>query len=285
MKGFFLAFFSLLIGMMLSMVLPVNAYAASGLVFLMFLFVPSRPGILAMNGIEAREDFKNVVQIFDNAFNPRFVFNQQANAWQPNPKYQAVWDPVSAFRLTQSTVRMEQPLSTQTNRYTFPILNNIQNQGQQFNTEIRLAQQNTFVPTHIGFFLGYPSSTTDTTFKPYAYPNQFVSAQPVQEQAVYNGQLTIMIQNVQYLQNWDLWRHWKANQTQQTAALGAGSPQDEFSGADDGWYPMQPFVLMIGSQDIQININIPVTPTAVTENARLILMFRGVLSQQSTVVN
>jgi hypothetical protein len=94
-----------------------------------------------------------------------------------------------------------------------------------------------------------------------------------------------MINNVQYTQRWDLWRHWQTNQTQQTAALGAGSPEDQFNGADDGFYPMQPFILLIGSQNIQVNINLPISPTTVDANSRLVLMFRGILAQNSTVVN
>jgi hypothetical protein len=239
-----------------------------------------------MNGIVAREDFKNVVQIFDNAFNPKYVFDNPSGKWVINQAYDPLWDAVSAFRLTQQTVRMEQPLSAASTLYSFPILNNIQNQATgQNNTEIRLAQQDTFVPTHIGLFLGFPTGALDTTFKLQTYPNPFLSANAVQEQAIYNGVMNIMVNNVQYTSNWDLWRHWKTNQTQQTAALGAGSPEDQFDGSEDGWYPMQPFVLMIGSQNIRISITVPVAPTAVDANSRIILMFRGVLGQQSTVVN
>jgi hypothetical protein len=239
-----------------------------------------------MNGIEAREDFINVVRIFDNAFNPKFVFDKMSNKWVGNPTYDPLWDAISAFRLTQQTLRMEQPMVAGSNVYNFPILNNIQNQAQQFSTEIRLAQQDTFVPTHIGFFLEYPAGLLDATFKLLTYPNPVISAQPLPEQSYYNGVLNIMVNNVQYTSNWDLWRHWRTNMTQQTAALGAGSPEDQLDGSQDGWYPMQPFVLMIGSQNIRISITLPANgaPAAVTNNARLCLMLRGVLGQQSTVV-
>jgi hypothetical protein len=238
-----------------------------------------------MNGIAAREDFRNVVEIFDKAFNPRFVFDKRSNQWVNNPDFDAMWDATSAFRLTQQTLRLEQPLTTST-LYTFPILNNIQNQSSgQFNTEIRLPQQDTFVPTHIGIFLGLPGSTSDTTFLPKTYPNPFIFTNATQMQAIYSGVLKIMVNNVQYTNNWDLYRHWKTNQTQQTAALGAGSPEDQWDGSEDGWYPMQPFVMMIGSQNLVINIQLPAAPTAVDANSRLILMMRGVNAQNSTVVN
>ena len=42
---------------------------------------------------------------------------------------------------------------------------------------------------------------------------------------------------------------------------------------------------MIGSQSIEITVKVPVAPTAVTTNGRLVIMMRGVLGQNSTVVN
>jgi hypothetical protein len=283
------ALFCILFAFTVHSVAPdIPVWPAATVMLAVSIAVPKKIGILSMNGIEAREDFINVVRIFDNAFNPKFVFNKQANQWQANPNYDPMWDPVSAFRLTQQTLRMEQPMVAGSNVYNFPILNNIQNQQQQFNTEIRLAQQDTFVPTHIGFFLEYPDAENaqDATFKLLAYVNPFVSAQPVQEVAFYNGWLNIMVNNVQYTSNWDLWRHWHSPETQQTAAAGAGSPVDEFDGCQDGWYAMQPFVLMIGSQNIRISITLPQNaPNAVTAGGRLCLMMRGVLGQQSTVVN
>jgi hypothetical protein len=233
-----------------------------------------------MNSIAARQDFDVAVHIFNNAFNPVRLSNGN-----PNPNYNPSFDSVSAFRLSQSVLRLEQPTVSTSTLYNFPVLTNIQNQAQQFNTETRLNIQDSFVPTHVGFFLALPSGVTDTTFKLMTYPNPVILTNAVQMQAYYNGVMSIMINNVQYTQKWDLWRHWQTNQTQQTAALGAGSPEDQFNGADDGFYPMQPFILLIGSQNIQVNINLPVSPTAVDANSRLVLMFRGILAQNSTVVN
>lgn len=233
-----------------------------------------------MNSIAAREDFNVAAQIFNNAFNPMLLSNGM-----PNPNYNPGFDAVSAFRLSQSVLRLEQPTTATSTQYLFPVLSNIQNQAAAFNTEIRLNIQDSFVPTHVGFFLALPSGVNDTTFKLMTYPNPFILVNAVQMQAYYNGTMSIMINNVQYTQKWDLWRHWQTNQTQQTTALGAGSPEDQFLGSDDGFYPMQPFILLIGSQNIQVNINLPVSPTAVDANSRLIIMFRGILAQNSTVVN
>ena len=68
-------------------------------------------------------------------------------------------------------------------QFLFPILNNIQNQGVQFNTETRLNSQDTFVPTEVGIFLCNPSSAVDATFKPitWASPFTFANAAAMQD--------------------------------------------------------------------------------------------------------
>ena len=190
------------------------------------------------------------------------------------------------IRLTQSTLRMEQPLTANQNLYTFPVLVNIQNQAQPFPTEIRLQQQDSFVITEVGIFLALSTGTTDTTFQLKTYTNPFVFTNATQMTSLYNnGVMKLMIDNDQWINNWDLWRHWYSPETQATAAPGANSPIDQFMGADYGWYPMQPFTFLTGAQNIELTIRLNnQAPTAVDANSRLIIMFRGVLAQNSTVI-
>jgi len=233
-----------------------------------------------MNGMLARDNFEIAARMFNNAFNPRTVNGQQ------NPKYDPNWNAVDEFRLCQSTLRLEQPVVTTSTKYTFPVLVNIQNQATgSFNTEIRLNMQDSFIPTEIFIGLGLPASSTDTTFQLKSYPAPATFAQYLQLQALYAGTMQLAINNVNYINNWDLNRHWCINQTQQTAAVGAGSPEDQLALSDDGFYPMQPFVLLLGSQNINLTINVPVAPSSVDSNTRLVILLRGILAQNSTVVN
>lgn len=218
------------------------------------------------NSIAAREDFNNGVAVFQNAF--------------PNV------DVVREFKLTQSTLVLEQPLQANNTRYTFPVMENILSQnGTIFNTEIRLRMQDTFVPTHIGLFLALPASATDVAYRWHTFPNQAVFLNAIQMRALYNGQLKIQVNNYQYTYGWDLQRHWVSPETQQTAAFGAGSPEDQNNFADDGFYPMQPYVLFGGSQNVQIEITLPAPPTAVDAFSRYVMVYRGVLGQNSTPVS
>jgi len=224
-----------------------------------------------MNPIAARMDFEQAVRIFDKAFNP-----------QGKPDVNVV----DLFRMTQSDLRLEQPLTTTNNLLTFPVLNNIQNQsGGQFNTELRLAQQDSFVPTKVGVFFGLPSSSTDTSFRLYPYPSPFIFTNGAAMEAFYSGTFNMTINNDKLVKSWLLMRHRKTNQTQETAAYGAGSPLDQMDMDEDGFVPMQPYCLLIGSQDIQIQMSLPLAPTAVDANTRIVLIFRGVVAQNSTVVN
>jgi hypothetical protein len=234
-----------------------------------------------VNGIVLREDFKAAAKIFNNAFNPMFL-----SSGASNPQYSKDWDAVTAFKLTQSSLRLEQPLVANSSTFNFPVLNNIQNQGTQFPSEIRLTLQDSFVPTRLGVFVALPSGAAVANFPLFTSFNPTVFANAVAENGFYNGQLKLMINNSQYINGWGLQKHKVVNQTQEIVTpLVPGSVEQQVDGANDGYYPMQPFVLLLGSQNIQLSIQLPVPLTAADANARIVLIFEGVLAQNSTVVN
>lgn len=229
---------------------------------------------MAFNSIAAREDFNNAVRIFDN------VFGKAVRAKYPNDPTANVID---EFKLTQSAVRLAQPLAVNTQLYTFPVMNNQQSQGGQlFNTEIRLNPQDTLVPTHVGIFLSNPGAVDNTAYRLFSYPGQADFTNGAAMRALYNGQLLIAVNNYQYTYNWDLQRHWFSPQTQQTAPFGAGSPEDQNDFSSDGFYPMQPFVLFGGAQNVKVQIELDAPPTAVDSFSRYEIIFRGILAQNST---
>lgn len=217
-----------------------------------------------MNSIAARMVYENALQSLRDAF-------------ADNP------EGLKDTRPLQSYLRVELPLVAGDTAYNFNLLTN---EGAAFNTERRLKLQHSFVVSEIGIFLGAPSGATDTTFRPVTYPNtQLFPVNFAAMQGFYNGSLNIMVDNVRYLDSWDLWRHYDTNETQQTAPLGAGSPGDQFCGKEDGFYPMEPNIVFIGSKDSQIQITLPTGGlTAVDANSRAIIIFRGILAQNSTSV-
>jgi len=145
-----------------------------------------------MNAISARMVYENAIKNINRQF-----------ADIPG------FDAVRSFKLTQSFLRLEQPLAVGQTLYNFPLLVN-QASPQIFNTEQRLNLQDTFVISEIGFFIGLPSSSTDTTFKPLTYISPFLVTNDAQMQSIYNGQISITVNNNVLVPNWDLFRHWRS---------------------------------------------------------------------------
>lgn len=190
----------------------------------------------------------------------------------------------SICKLTQSTLRLEVPLVAGNTLYQFNVL---KNDPLFFNTETRLKQQDSAVIYQLGLFVAAPASSTDAAFNLETYPNAVsFGANAVPLQALYNGSnLSITVNNDILVPNWDVFKHFYKPETQQTAAIAADSPGDQLRGADDGFYPMEPNVVLIGSKSNVIKVELPVGLTAITANSRLICMLRCVIAQNSTVVS
>lgn len=190
----------------------------------------------------------------------------------------------SICKLTQSTLRLEVPLVAGNTLYQFNVLTN---DPLNFNTETRLKQQDSAIVYQIGAFAAAPASVSATNFKLDTYPN-FVTygANAAALLALWNGSnLSITVNNDILVPNWDMWKHFYAPETQQTAAIAANSPADQERGAEDAFYPMEPNVVLIGSKSNVIKVELPVGLTAVTANSRLVLLLRCVIAQNSTVVS
>lgn len=219
-----------------------------------------------ISAIAAREDYNNVLDVFQRAFPDMDVAN--------------------AFQFTQTTLRLEQPLVANQNQYRFPVIvNEVSANGLIFNTEIRLNMQDTFVPTSVGLYLATPGSNTATNFRLFSNPNQQqFGVNAVAYRSLYNGVMNISINNYRFVQNWSLHKFNQYPQTQQTAAFGAGSPEDQLDISACQW-PVQPFVLFGGAQKIDISFNLAAGAATATATDRYVLIFEGMLGQNSTPVS
>ena len=194
-------------------------------------------------------------------------------------------DIADVCKLTQSNYRLEQGLVANQNTYTFPVLTN---DPLFSNTEKRLRMQDSAVIYSVAVLLGLPSSATDVAFPLLTYNSPaLIGANAAAYYALWNGSnLGITVNNdVLIPDNWDVWRHYYAPETQQTAALGAGSPQDENRGSWDGFYPMEPNIVMVGSKGYVFKITLAAGLTAVNEFSRIVIMLRSITAQNSTVVS
>ena len=192
--------------------------------------------------------------------------------------------------LSQSYIRSEVAMSTSTTQYTIPILVNSANQagGTNFATNNLLNLQDAFVVSEIGIFTAIPAASTTTAFPLYTYPN--ASAYTTSGAAaalynLYNGQMSITVNNRQIVPSWDLYRHLNVPQTQQGAASTA-TTIDQNDGSSYGYYPCEPNIVLVGSKNNQVTLNLPAAIGTLQASTapRIVVIFRGILAQNVTPV-
>jgi len=192
--------------------------------------------------------------------------------------------------LTQSDLVLEQQLTTALTAYTFPVLSNDNGpSGSRFNTEIRLQQQDTFVASSWGVFLCAPTSAVDATFIVHTYPDPvvFTGGAAAAAETIYNSYCKITVNNAVILPVWHLSRHRSVPQSQQVAGSAGvypGIALDQIDLSSDGFYPVEPNILFVGSKGYQIVVTLPAALAAVTTYERLRIHYRGVLGQNTTII-
>jgi hypothetical protein len=232
------------------------------------------------NNFSARESYKLAKQLFVNAF------SQDSNL--PIGK---ITELVNGFKLSQSEIRLEVPLSTATTQFVFGVSDRQQatgNNGAPFNTETRLTLQDSICVNEIAMFVGAPSSSTDTSWQLRTYGNTQdfpTGADAINTTLLSHGKFEIKVNGDILVPSRGLSNFFYKPQTQQTAALGAASPDDQFRGAEDGSITMEPNIVLIGSKNNVITVNVPTALAAVDEYSRLIIICRGIFAQNSTVVS
>jgi len=193
--------------------------------------------------------------------------------------------------LSQGYIRTEVALSTTKTSYQFPILVNDNINGTSFNTSNLLNLQDAFYVSSFGLFFAKPSSSTDTTFQMVTYPNASIFSTANTASSLYtwyNSSLQLVVNNRQIIPSYDLYRHYSVPQQQTTAnadyTTSAINYKDQQSGADSGFYPVEPGWVLVGSKNNTLTVNLPQALTAVETNSRAILIFRGHLAQNVTPV-
>ena len=193
-------------------------------------------------------------------------------------------------KLTQSFLRLENQLVTNKTQFQFPILNNQNNaSGTIFNTEQRLNQQDSFVVSSWGVFLSKPASATDASFVLHSYPNAqvFTTANVAAAlETIYNSFFQLAVNNDIVLPAIDVARCRMVPQTQFGVIITAQtiSPIDQIDLGNDGFFPVEPNLVLIGSKNNVLNLIMPAALAAVETTQRISVILRGVLAQNSTII-
>lgn len=191
--------------------------------------------------------------------------------------------------LSQSYLRSEVAMSTSTTSYHVPILVNDSQNGSAFATENRLNLQDAFVVSSIGVFVSIPAASTTTAFQYYTYPNAqaFTTAGAAAAlYNLYNGSMSVVVNNRQIIPAWDLYRHLYVPQTQQATSTGTNTAIDQNDASEYGYYPAEPNIVFVGSKNNQISLNLPgaISTLQAATAPRIVIIFRGILAQNVTPV-
>lgn len=193
--------------------------------------------------------------------------------------------------LSQSYLRSEVAMSTSTTQYTVPILVNSAGQGGavSYPTNNLLQLQDAFVVSELGIFVAAPTTATTTAFPYYTYPNAQVFSTSGAAAALYNlynGSMSITVNNRQIMPSYDLYRHLNVPQTQEATSTGTNTALDQNDGSSFGYYPIEPNVVLVGSKNNQVTLNLPAAIGTLQAGTapRIIVIFRGILAQNVTPV-
>lgn len=234
------------------------------------------------NNISARESYRIAREMFYDALRDKFpdgpMGDQRCRQW------------VNQLKLTQGEIRVEVQLNATNNIFTFGVTPNQANTNNVvFNTEKRLPLQDSICATEMQILICKPASQISTAhqLRSYGNPIDFTAAAAAAINSTFysHGNFTMKVNNdviVPYrgLNNW-----FYKPQTQQTAALGAGSPDDQYRGVEDASCTTEPNIVLIGSKNNIPQIELPTNMATVDEFTRAVIIFKGPYAQNSTVVN
>lgn len=193
--------------------------------------------------------------------------------------------------LSQSYLRSEVAMSTSTTQYSIPILVNSAGQGGavSYPTNQLLNLQDAFVVSELGVFVAAPAAATTTAFPYYTYPNAQVFSTVGAAAALYNlynGNLSLVVNNRQIIPSMDLYRFFNVPQTQQASFTGTNTAIDENDASSYGYYPIEPNIVLVGSKNNQLQLNLPAAIGTLQASTapRIIVIARGILAQNVTPV-
>jgi hypothetical protein len=196
---------------------------------------------------------------------------------------------VSQAVLTQSYVRSEVAMSASTATYQLPIVSN--SSLPTFSTARPVQLQDVHVCSEIGIFVAAPSSSTDTAYPLYTYPNKTVFGSASALNTLYNGFFSLTVNNQAVVPAIDIYRSYFVPQTQQNTNFNVASPTspaqyslDQNDGNTFGFTAIEPNILLNGAANIVAQLVLPSAISAVTANSRIVVIFRTILCQNVTSV-
>lgn len=187
--------------------------------------------------------------------------------------------------LTRSYLRLEQPVVVGATSVLFPVLINQNNSGNAVRaTEQRLNQQDAFFVTDTAFYLGKASSAADASFFPSTFPDAVTfptGSATGNLYTIYNGWLHLTVNGSVIIPAQPLLDYLQIPQTQLTGA--ATPPQTQFDPAQVSL--QEPMINLIGTKKNTLGFTLPAGIAAVDTFTYYVLILRGVLAQNVTLMS
>jgi len=239
-------------------------------------------GLNATNNLAARAGFDHARHMFAMAQLDKF-----------NGVYARAKKWADSLKLSQNEIRREVTLTATSQSFSFGITVNQNSQGATglFNTEVPLQQQDSLCVYEYGIFVRKLTSavTTDDELKTYGNPQVFSTATvaaALNGTFYSHGQFKITVNNDVVLPARGLFNHKYIPQTQNGVGITAQTifSQDQVRGAEDGFVTCEPNIVLIGSKNYVPQIILPTNLAAVETFQRAVIIFRGCLAINSTVI-
>jgi len=233
------------------------------------------------NNESAYQAYLRGKQQFFEAFLPSFMDDKKPDPVGRCKSY------VETLVFSQSEIRLEVNLTAAATLFKFAVTaQDVNTTGVQFLTERRLKPQDTLLATEYKIEIAQTTGNNDANYPVHTYPNTqaFAAADVITLRNIFydNGDLQILCNGNDVMPYRRLRNFLYEPQTQQTAALGAGSPGDQIRGAEDGFITLSPSLFLIGPKGYVPQINLKTNLVALSANVRCILTFSGLLAQNST---
>lgn len=193
---------------------------------------------------------------------------------------------------TASVLRLMLPVTANKTSYTFPVL-----QGDAvtaYPEAVYLNRADAFTATQVGVFLGGvtdagTAASTNNAYQLFGFQSETATGAGVTNanSLFQHGYLNIAVNNVQYLQNFDLLRCMTAPiiQTGNIFATGGETTAaNSLRYGSDGFAALTPTIQMSGTAKLDVTINLP-TALAFTTAPVINLIFRGFLSLGASNLN
>jgi hypothetical protein len=191
--------------------------------------------------------------------------------------------------LSQSYLRLEQPINAGVNTIQFPV---ITNQGATPRaTEVRLDQQDAFFVSNMTMYITKAASGTSVAFPLLTYPNAvdfplggLITAGEAPLYTLYNGFLKVTINKSVIIPEYPLSNFLVVPQSQKVSAT-ANAQITEF---DPNMVALlEPNVNLIGTKSNSFQVNMPAGILSANLDAftYVILVFQGVLAQNVTLMS